>query len=256
MARDNRIVIADDPYNRPEDGPHMQFRLTYEGPLYATQHDPVRGQPDKRKEHKRVLRKRFHPQLKRLWEITPFLNTAGKSGPSFIVVSMTERESPPSRELLSRRYSMYGYNFVPLVTTDLCLICGIDILFLRPDPPGAVLRSGDIDNRIKTLLDALRLPEANEDYINNPPEDDETPFYCLLEDDKLITSLSVETDQLLERVNPRADMNDARLVITVRLRPYEMHLGNLAFGGIRAQMGPKSLEWRHLSYQWAVATLL
>jgi hypothetical protein len=119
---------------------------------------------------------------------------------------MQDRDKPPSRDALAQRYSLYGYNFVPLVTRDLCLICGIDVLFLRPDPPGAVLRSGDIDNRIKTLLDSLRLPDANEDYINNTPLVGETSFYCLLEDDKLITSLSVETDQLLERTSPRGDM--------------------------------------------------
>jgi hypothetical protein len=156
MARESRIVIVDDPYNHPGDGPHMQFRLTYDGPLYATQHDPVRGQPDKRKEHKHDLRRCFHQQLRKLWEITPFLNTAGGNALSFIVGRMDERDKPPSRDELAKRYSLYGYNFVPLVTRDLCLICGIDVLFLRPDPPGAVLRSGDIDNRIKKNKDAIR----------------------------------------------------------------------------------------------------
>jgi hypothetical protein len=51
-----------------------------------------------------------------------------------------------------------------------------------------------------------------------------------LEDDKLITKVSVETDQLLEFSTTASDINDARLVITIRLRPYEMHLGNMQFG--------------------------
>src|SRR5512133_3818407 len=65
IAPEKRIVVMDDPYNRPEDGPHMEFRLTYEGPRYSTQHDPVRGEPDKRREHKHDLR--LVPVHKRLF---------------------------------------------------------------------------------------------------------------------------------------------------------------------------------------------
>jgi hypothetical protein len=32
----NRVVLIRDPYHEPTDGPHMQFRLTYSGPLYST----------------------------------------------------------------------------------------------------------------------------------------------------------------------------------------------------------------------------
>ena len=51
----------------------MEFRLTYEGSLFATQKDPVSGQADARAEHKRDIRRKFHVQLKRLWEINPYL---------------------------------------------------------------------------------------------------------------------------------------------------------------------------------------
>lgn len=229
IAPEKRVVIMDDLYNRPEDEPHMEFRLTYEGPLYSTQHDPVRGQPDKRRDHKHYIRLKFHHQLKRLWQVTPFLSGRTR-GPVVRVLEGGPRYAR-TPEALAARHAMYGFNFVPLVTSELLLLCGLDILFLRPDPPGEVLTSGDIDNRLKTLFDALRIPVPNEDYSNRTPADDERPFYGLLEDDKLITKISVETDQLLERVNPRPDMNDARLVITVRLRPYELHIGNLSFGG-------------------------
>jgi len=92
------------------------------------------------------------------------------------------------------------------------------------------LRSGDIDNRLKTLFDALRIPEAGENYHLNTKEAGETPFFCLLEDDKLITKVSVETDQLLQFVTPDRSVNEVRLVITVTLRPYELNLGNMQFG--------------------------
>jgi hypothetical protein len=85
------------------------------------------------------------------------------------------------------------------VTADLALSCAIEILFLRPEPPGGIVRGGDVDNRIKTLFDGLKMPREAQDlgpYLN--PGADEDPFYCLVEDDQLITSVSVETDTLLE----------------------------------------------------------
>jgi hypothetical protein len=125
--------------------------------------------------------------------------------------------------------SLASFNFVPLVTQELDLICGLDILFLRPDRPGDLFWAGDIDNRIKTLLDAMRIPEADENYSARTPLPDEKPFFCLLEEDKLITKLSVDTDRLLEPVKDANDKAEARLV-TVRLRPYELTADNMHFG--------------------------
>jgi hypothetical protein len=107
----------------------------------------------------------------------------------------------------------------------------LEILFLRPDRPGGLVWAGDIDNRLKTLLDALRIPEATENYSKRTPSAGEVPFFCLLEDDKLITKVSVETDRLLEAVNGQLiDPHDARILVNVTLRPYELFLGNLHFG--------------------------
>jgi len=118
-----------------------------------------------------------------------------------------------------------------LVRQALSLNCAIDVLFLRPTRPGGILRSGDIDNRIKTLFDALRLPK-NQDELGGfvVPEHDEDPFFCLLEDDALVTHLSVETDALLQPVGSTPDVNDARLVITVNLKPYVVDPSNINFG--------------------------
>jgi hypothetical protein len=63
------------------------------------------------------------------------------------------------RDFLAGQFARNGYNFVPLVTERLLLLCRLDVLFLRPDPPGSLIKSGDIDNRLKTLFDALRMPE-------------------------------------------------------------------------------------------------
>lgn len=44
------------------------------------------------------------------------------------------------------------------------------------------------------------------------PKPDEDPFFCLLEDDSLITRLAVETDRLLEPVS-----SDSEVVATIRV---------------------------------------
>jgi hypothetical protein len=116
------------------------------------------------------------------------------------------------------------------VTEDLDLLCALDILFLRPDRPGDLIWGGDIDNRLKTLFDAMRIPVANEDYVNRTPASDEQPMFCLLEDDKLITKIAVETDQLLQLpLGKEDDSHQVRLVIRVTVRPYDMHVGNMQF---------------------------
>jgi hypothetical protein len=71
-------------------------------------------------------------------------------------------------------------------------------LFLRRDTPGGLVENGgDIDNRIKVLLDGLRMPNIVRELGGDGFEPDENPFYCLLEDDKLIMKISVTTDRLL-----------------------------------------------------------
>ena len=111
------------------------------------------------------------------------------------------------------------------------LLCSLNILFLRRDIPGSVLSAGDIDNPIKTVIDALRRPRhANELVGNETPAADEDPFFCLLEDDSQVSHLEVETDTLLDSpTDDRLDHSRARLVVTVELRPYYPTLFNLSF---------------------------
>lgn len=209
----------------------MEFVLTYEGPLNATQRDPVGNQPPKHLLNRRALREAFNRQLKELWKITPHLgNGFGQLVVEFEKID-GEPENPPVARMVSelaQKHQHYGYNFVPLVTSELDLLCSIEILFLRADRPGSVVWAGDIDNRLKTLLDALRVPEASENYAADNAEEKRHPFFVLLEDDKLITRVSVETDRLLAPVN--GDYADVRLIIHVKIKPYTPSLWNAHFG--------------------------
>ena len=199
----------------------MEFRLTYAGPLKGASRSNTRA------DHKHEIRRELHPQLRRLWEIAPQLNSDGMGS---IVTYGAPNHPPHTVEALAEEFRCGEYKLVPLATRRLSLYCDIDVLFLRPDPPGSVLRSGDLDNRLKTLFDALRIPR-NQDELGpyKLPGPDEEPFFCLLEDDSLITRVSVATDVLLEPVPGSLDENAARLVITVRLRPLRATPRNLSF---------------------------
>lgn len=220
MIAPRRTVVRSDPEVEGAET-IMEFRLTYEGPVRGSTGSSPRAR------HKQEIRKVFHHQLKRWWGVHPYLKTAvlshrrmGMVKPEVMLVNH-----------LAKEYARCGYNFVPLVTPNLSLTCSIEILFLRPSMPGEVMASGDLDNRLKTIFDALRMPTQQQELGGyDTPDDGETPFFCLLSDDKLISHIAVETDTLLEPTSPGADDHDARLVIAVRLKPFDVGWDNISFG--------------------------
>lgn len=83
-----------------------------------------------------------------------------------------------------------------------------------------------MDNRLKTLFDSLSIPNADQ-IVDDP--DLEEPIYCLLEDDRLISGLSVETDRLLHM--PNTTKHQVRLVIEVDVRVAQPRAYNEGFLG-------------------------
>ena len=131
------------------------------------------------------------------------------------------------------RYHEYGYRFVPLVREEWSLTCSLNILFLRRDILGnkGVLSAGDIDNRVKTLIDVLRRPRNQTELVGNDatPREDEDPFFVLLEDDKQVSHLLVEADTLLiPPCETDASASQAKVVVTVEIRPYYVTTFNLS----------------------------
>ena len=228
MALDiERVVdggVSDDDYDRIGEVA-MEFHLTYAGQLYATQREARPGQPARHRENKKLIRSEFHKQLRTLWTVAPSLRGTSDGRAQVYVTNGEELATDPVA--LAEKHSLFGFNFVPLVTQELDLLCGIEVLLLRPDRPGSVVWAGDIDNRIKTLLDAMRIPEADEGYSQAAPTSDEKPFYCLLEEDKLITKVSVETDRLLQPVS--GDNADVRLFIKVVIKPYQFDVHTMKY---------------------------
>jgi hypothetical protein len=182
----------------------MQFRLTYRGPLSSN------GRPLE----KQALRRHFHAQLKVLWDQPP-LSTFGR----FLQPADAENTLSVLREL-------GPFAFAPLVCNTLGLVAELDITFLRPGAPGDLVRQGgDIDNRMKTLLDALSVPP----HLNQIPDGDqpttaEVPLFCLLGDDGLITRLGVEADRLLD---PTGSTNEVALVVRVTTKQVRTMIGTI-----------------------------
>jgi hypothetical protein len=184
----------------------MHFMLHYRGPL--------RSNGDSN--HKHDIRSAFHPQLAQLWGRQPLLDypnllePRGEEGRYSLL-----RPSPP-------------FTFVPLITEEMNIVAALSILLLRPEPPGHLLtRGGDVDNRLKTLFDALSMPRHPEALPKTAtPSECQTPFFCLLEDDNLVTSVSVRTEQLLEPVSDKTVVDLFIEVTTIRSRST---VGNGAF---------------------------
>ncbi|MCU0921910.1 MAG: hypothetical protein MUF08_13615 [Burkholderiaceae bacterium] len=162
----------------------MEFRLIYEGPL--------RGQGAK-STHKWEIRRALHPQLRRLWHEQPLRDSAD-----------TLLAFPPVPSKVSVVVEKGGLLFAPLVTQRLNLYVELSVLLFRQQPRGTLITDGgDIDNRLKTLLDGLRVPHGSmEGRTELPSDPDPRPFFCLLEDDSLVTKVSVESEQLLRPAKP------------------------------------------------------
>jgi hypothetical protein len=115
-----------------------------------------------------------------------------------------------------------GIGFAPLLTRKMNAACALSIKFMRNGQLGEIVHGGDMDNRLKTLFDALRLPENDSEVLRQlAPEQftrkDSEVCICLLEDDSLITDLSVTTVTIMTPL-PK---NHVRLVIDVEFRPFD-----------------------------------
>lgn len=124
----------------------MDFTLTYRGPLSSN------GGP----QEKQVLRRHFHKQLKELWAQPPL---KGRTTSATVY-----------RPLYEDVIEQVGlFRFVPLVTNRFAFTARIRVTFLRPGYPGQLVGTGgDIDNRIKTLLDALAKPPESDSRRRSP----------------------------------------------------------------------------------------
>jgi hypothetical protein len=204
-AYDSRLIVA-------------HLALHYEGPLPTESAHRVAA--------KHIIRKEFHGQLLAFCKAHPVLN----QWPGILAVTIND-EDRKVRSILKEfplkgtviqfpEWAVFGiarvgpYACVPLVTRKWSSIVHVKVQFYRREQPGAILQGGDIDARLKTLFDALRMPhEANQ--ITDAPEGADERLFCLLEDDSLITSVAVETHRLWQPPRPGGKESDVRIVAHV-----------------------------------------
>ena len=209
----------------------MKFTLTYDGELRAN--DDYR--------RKWEIRKQLHPQLEELWRVNSSLKALLRqhryvpADSSYLIYEIHHTRdaglkpvepSPGSMDLLAP-IQRGDRKFSPLVRNSLALKCGIKILFLRKEEPGRVYQGGDLDNRLKTLFDALSVSNSQQVVIGDTSIND--PVHCLLEDDALITNCNIETHRLLSR--PEGSKHEVHLVIEVDVRVTQSRLYNQFFLG-------------------------
>src|SRR5437879_4107837 len=148
----------------------MDFSLRYKGPL------PANSGP----REKHSIRRAFHSQLRAFWNEHPLLigaSTIPLIGLREPTGACDEADlgspfvSATRTEWIASEHRRGAFYFTPLVTKELDLICSLDIQFFRREAPGGLIQQGgDIDNRIKTLFDALRVPDEEQAYRERPTD--------------------------------------------------------------------------------------
>ncbi|MQA64336.1 MAG: hypothetical protein GEU76_00300 [Alphaproteobacteria bacterium] len=207
----------------------MDLTLRYRGPLRSNA-----GPVDKQK-----IRLELHDQLRAFWAEDRRLKEHFAEWKTLQVAARRGQHFEVKRPVVGIRnfywrYPLQGYNFVPLITHVHELHCHLQIRLYRKIGPGGILFvGGDLDNRLKTLLDALQVPIYEQDVPENENQsespEDWPPVFCLLDDDSAVTKLSIESIKLLTPVPAELEQpgNYVEMEIDVRIVPATAITGSL-----------------------------
>jgi hypothetical protein len=187
----------------------VRFTLQYDGPL------PGNGSAAA----KQAIRRRLHEQFDVLWGLEHELSCSGEMWmPEATLKGNAMVVNPSDTDQRFAFVRLGGFRWVPLVQRRNHTRCSLRIRFLRHGHPGDLIKSGgDLDGRLKTFFDALRMPHTEAELGGATPTSPDQRFYCLLEDDSLITDFSIEADRLLRRQTGPHDELDAVVYTDVRL---------------------------------------
>jgi hypothetical protein len=129
--------------------PVIEFRLIYDGELKSGRSADAK---DKQK-----IRQKLHYQLVNLWNVQQPFKGYMAPGPD---------NALPYIQTVASNYERNGIRIAPAVNDLFGTACGLEILFLRVGSPGGIFgdQFADIDNRLKTLFDALKMPHDKADF--------------------------------------------------------------------------------------------
>ena len=204
----------------------MEFHLSYQGPLPACNS----AREDFKTEPKQRIRLEFAEQLAEHWNREYTLRLAKQRG--FDVVPLVDRKAEVT-ELI--RYNkmhfmveMCGYHWIPIVTRANGLTCEVEIVLNRRSEPGEIFVTGDdggdLDNRLKILLDGLRIPLSVKECPGNlygPGLQSNGQWLeriSLLEDDSLISKITIEARRLNTQAKPNQGTDWAEVLLLARLK--------------------------------------
>lgn len=183
----------------------IEFRLLYDGDLPSSGN---KGHPHE----KHAIRRIFHPQLRRLWSVKPtlkqwafrwFQHAPAEAIEALNKSNLRDDDLGNARfrlgiETMGKFYAKAGYELAPLVVPEFDARCSIDILLLRPGERVVFDEQGDLDGQVRTIIDALRMPDNPSETGGAQAEEDERPLFCLLQNDKLVSEIKVTADDLLQ----------------------------------------------------------
>jgi hypothetical protein len=154
----------------------MNFTLFYSGPIRSGNSKDIR--------HINDIRLSISPQIRRLYECEPLkshkVNCEPGSSDGYFKTYVNVEE---------RSYSA-------LVNPSIEAVCQLSVTFFEAEGTLSVASQiGDVDNKTKTLLDALRLPQKTD--IPKIPHSQET-IHCLLFDDALLWGVDIKRRRLLD----------------------------------------------------------
>lgn len=154
----------------------MEFSLIYQGDLPPNGDATVKWR----------LRKQFDAQMRRLWAAPPLKDNAKYIDQNYL----------PSECYLGRKVG--DIEFVSPISEKISTHADLTIQILSAGQGQKLtLTGGDIDNRVKTLLDSLQAPQSRQEIPSDCDVPDDGRIYSVLDDDKLVNSLTVRIGRLL-----------------------------------------------------------
>lgn len=205
----------------------MKFTLIYQAPI-----PPANKATQVEEKHR--LREMTNRQLRNLSQLAPlkyyqFLEEPSRPG---IVRPFTHEPDPlvDDPNTVPEVVTNVGrFRFAALICQSMGLCAELDIVFyVFGKSSGSLRRDGDLDNRAKTLLDGLSIPKKNQIKGWEPKHGSEDPLFVLLQDDSLVTKLSVSQEPWLEAPQNK---DDVLAVVSVTVRAHIGTIYNLGLIG-------------------------
>jgi hypothetical protein len=177
----------------------VRIVLTYRGPLPAKSRGNAAVRHD--------IRRHISAQLDTYWRNDTVLATRLADSQKWVhgqIDGKNGRIAWAASQLLTTYAQCviwgFGYRMIPLVSRNNGLRCRLKIEIDRAAAPGGILNGkSDLDNQLKTLCDALKMPSLDA-QLHGPAGpirgSGNDQLFCLIEDDSLISEITIRTNRL------------------------------------------------------------